>query len=206
MRRCTACIINSFIEALNEHDRLPRYLIIVPDKDLISDINVFEFGASKVVSDVLQWMLKEINMFIRWKRLELLDKKPGAIADDDPMVILVRMLRRHERYTQGSCLEKIVSMRAKFNDALNEMACTMNLRILTINSCNTSDHYDRRGNLSVKGMHSFWYEMDDLLERFNQDKIKLLPNPRQKTWSSTMNHSGHHRDVPRSPSHSRRDY
>ena len=65
IRRCAAQIINSLIEALNECDHLLRYLIIVPDKDLISDIDVFEFRVSKVVSDVVQWMLKEINMFIR---------------------------------------------------------------------------------------------------------------------------------------------
>ena len=67
--------------------------MIIPDKDLISDIDVFEFGASRIITDVLQWMLKEINMFLCRKCLELLDKKPGAVAEDDPTVILVRMLR-----------------------------------------------------------------------------------------------------------------
>ena len=175
---------------------------------LISDIDVFEFGASRIITDVLQWMLKEINMFLRRKRLKLLDKKPGAVAEDDPTVILVRMLRWHDRYTQGSHLEKIISLRAKFNDALNEMACNMNLRIMTMNSCNTSNHYDQWGNLSVKGMYSFWYEMDDLLERFNRGKIKLLPNPRQKTWSqpSPNRFDDFCRASTKSPSRTRCDY
>ena len=83
VRRCAARIINALFEGLNERDRLPCYLVIIPDKDLISDIDVFEFGASRIITDVLQWMLKEINMFLHRKRLEILDKKPGAVAEDD---------------------------------------------------------------------------------------------------------------------------
>ena len=49
--------------------------------------------------------------------------------------------------------------------------------MLTVNSCNTYDHYDRLGNLSPRGKEDFWYEIDNLLERFIRNKVKLLPAP-----------------------------
>ena len=54
--------------------------------------------------------------------------------------------------------------------------------MMTISSCNTIDHFNKWGNLLMKGKYAFWYEMDELLERFDKDDIKLLPAPRQKFW------------------------
>ena len=155
VRYAATRMINSLLDALNEQDRLPKYLVIVPDKDLLYDIDVFEFGAHKVLADVLQWMLKEMLMFIRHRKLDLLDKKPGAVVSEDPMVILVRMLRRQERFKPDSKIDKICSLRAKFNDSLNEQALKLGYRILTINSCKTMDHFNKWGNLPVKGLYAF---------------------------------------------------
>ena len=70
------------------------------------------------------------------------------------------------------------------NEALNDAVARYDHRILTINSCNSSSHFDLWGNLSNKGYRSLWYEIDDLLERYDKNAVKLMPNPirrRQQT-------------------------
>ena len=91
-------------------------------------------------------------------------------------------------------------LRARFNDVLNNSVAKIDQYIMTINSCNTFDHYDRFANLSPKGKRDFWIELDDLIDRFERDRVKLHPNPtpadQQRDYSSGTTHrrfnNGHH--------------
>ena len=65
----------------------------------------------------------------------------------------------------------------RFNDHLNDAVAKTNQFILTMSSCNSYDHFDHRRNLS-KGRISLWHELDDLIDRFERNKVKLLPNPK----------------------------
>ena len=51
---------------------------------------------------------------------------------------------------------------------------------MTINSCNAYEHFSRYGDFSLNGKSCFWNEVDELLERFDRIKIKLLPNPKNQ--------------------------
>ena len=116
-------------------------------------------------------------MIVRRKRADLLDRKPGAIYSGYPVLIFVRMIRRPVQCSGRAKSVKIYSLRAKFNDALNDAVAKIDQRIMTINSCFTEEHFDHWGNLSLRGKRAMWLEIDDLLERFNRDEVKLLPTP-----------------------------
>ena len=85
-------IRNVVIEAINDNDRLPCFLLVFIDKDIIRDTNVFASDAVKCVRDVTDWITRQINILIRCKRLELIEHKPGAIYCKDPVIIYVKML------------------------------------------------------------------------------------------------------------------
>ena len=93
-------------------------------------------------------------------------------------MIFIRMLCRVEHQHQGGRVDKVMSLRAKFNDALNDAVAGIEQRMMTITSCNTLAHFDRWGKLLEKGKHTYLREMDELIERFDLNKIKLLPNPK----------------------------
>ena len=42
-----ARLVNSLVEALNERDRLPKFIIVMIDRDLIMNIDVFQNDAFK---------------------------------------------------------------------------------------------------------------------------------------------------------------
>ena len=111
-----ARILNSFTEALNTKPRLPKYVIIVPEKDLIRDINFFGFGASDVFSAAIIWLATEMETKVRRRTMQLLEKKPGALSIDTPKFIWVKVLKRP--YNSLQEFNHIMALRNRFNNAL----------------------------------------------------------------------------------------
>ena len=173
-------MLNKLIEALNENDRLPRHLIVLMDKDIINDLQNFEFGATKNLANMVNWLTRQIDIFIRRKRLQIMEKKPGAVTGNNPKVIYVTMIRHQERFSRSSRMASICTFRRKFNEMLNEAAARENAYVMNLHACTTLDHFDRQGNLSSWGKSAFWYEVDDTIERFDRrdPKYKLLPQSR----------------------------
>ena len=52
---------NSLAEALNAENRLPEYVLIFPDRDIILDINYFKPGNHTLIKLSLNWLAKEID-------------------------------------------------------------------------------------------------------------------------------------------------
>ena len=74
-----ARIINSLLEVINTRQRLPRFLLIAIDKDVIQDLDFYEFDSFMALEEVVTWLTRQINIIIRRKKLELNAKKPGAV-------------------------------------------------------------------------------------------------------------------------------
>ena len=85
-------IINLLIEAFNTMHKLPRFLVIMPDKDILSELNIFDLFVNATIREYVTWMVKQIAMLVRCKRAELLDKKPGVIYAGYPVIIFVQMI------------------------------------------------------------------------------------------------------------------
>ena len=171
------CTINALIDAVNmKNSRLPRYLIVVIDRDILNDIDLTDVDALRMIPILINWFVKQINTVIRRKRVDLLETKPGAACSTS--IIFVRMLRRIGRFSEK--IATVNNLQPKFNDALNHAAAKSGNRILTIASCHLYEHYDHKGGLSALGKTCFFEELDDLFCHFNLDKIKLLPNPKNK--------------------------
>ena len=64
-KRVVGRILNALIEGLNTRDRLPRFIIVVIDKDIISNVDVFMEDAVKCIRETTEWLVKQINIYIR---------------------------------------------------------------------------------------------------------------------------------------------
>ena len=82
-------IFNSLVHRLNTRDRLPRFLVVVTDKDIIEDVNVFEYGAGVEIMKNIEWLFKQIEIVIRHKHTELINARPGAVYMSDPKIIAI---------------------------------------------------------------------------------------------------------------------
>ena len=139
-------VLNAFINALNQGRCLPRFLLIILDKDVIEDVNVFDYGAAKELLKNVQWLIRQINIEITRKRAEITDAKPGALYSTNPKVVLLSMIRRPLHFPSRSRMENVVSLCTKFNDALNEVAEKYEYSILTVDACDSENHFDLLGN------------------------------------------------------------
>ena len=158
---------------------LPRYLIVIINRDLTNDLNDLPSAElARILQHLTDWLVKQINTVIQQKRIALYDVKPGAAADCHTKIVFVCMLRRVGSFHPESKFNKVYSLKAKFNDALNDAAASIKQHMVTINDSNTYEHFDHFGNLTLSGKDTFWSEMDHLLRRFDLDKFKLLPNPK----------------------------
>ena len=73
----------------------------------------------------------------------------GAISGINTKIIFVKMLRRVGKFNDK--VGHFCSYCAKFNDALNDAVAKVDLRILTINACNTYEAFEAGGGLLMKG-------------------------------------------------------
>ena len=99
----------------------------------------------------------------------------GAVHGDDPKIIFVTMIQRVDRYPEGSEMANICILRAKFNDLLNDAAARNDHFILSVRGLNGPQYFDKYGNLSSKGQKAFWLEIDELIDKFSKNKVKLKP-------------------------------
>ena len=89
-----ARIVNAAIEGLNSKERLPKYLLIILDKDLLQELNYFEFGLTEALEECLFWLVKQFDKVFEIHRDDLRRKKPGALSTaTEPWIIWLAMLQ-----------------------------------------------------------------------------------------------------------------
>ena len=64
-----ARLVNCLIKALNEDDKIPRIITIIPDWNLLQYINFYSFGIQKIIGKVLKWMIKNIDNAVEGKKI-----------------------------------------------------------------------------------------------------------------------------------------
>ena len=177
-----ARMINALIAAVNKSDASPpKYLVVLPDKDILTDLcsDNIEKVDNRAIMTVTNWFVCQINSVIRRKKIDLYDCKPGALSGFSTRIIFGRMIRRIGNFSNKKTA-LLCSLRPRFNDSLNDAVAKINQYIMTmiINSCNTYEHFDHAGNLSIKGKQDLWSEVDELVQKFDANRVKLLPNPK----------------------------
>ena len=90
---CSARIVNAIIGMMNSKDHLPTYLLLVPDKDLVTWFSHFNFGISKIIQLNLNDIMNDVDRILRTRRENLIQTQPGAAAECTK-VIWVKMLQR----------------------------------------------------------------------------------------------------------------
>ena len=175
------------VNALNERNKLPKYILMVPDKDFLSVAKNKEgICTSMAIGSGIYQMIRRVNFLIDKRRENLEDKKPGALINNfNPNVIWIRMLKRPKELTEPTTdnPHPIFSFRGKFNSILEDRILEDNKddrhRLMSIDV--KLDKFDRQGNLNSFGKEIFWKEVDSAIKKFNAGKISLKPRPATTT-------------------------
>ena len=121
------------MDMLNENQKMPRFLVVVLDRDLIQDVIDIQEDKSlmKDLNVIVNWITRQIEILLRRKHLQLMEKKgPRAVVEaDQTTIIYIMMLHRIEQYQKGSYLECLCRIRPKFNDMLNEAVAIKDIEL-----------------------------------------------------------------------------
>ena len=165
-------IVNGFIDAINKYQCMPRYLIFVIDWDFVKFIDFYEYGVSKMIGTMLEWLIENLNNEITWKKNNMKEKRPGAVTSLEPKIIFVKMIDR-----PGS--SEILRAREKFNAVLEEtLFKTKKMYIMDIECIEGKldrKYFDVNTSLNHEGRLKYWSLFDELLHSFDLQAIKLKP-------------------------------
>ena len=78
-RMCTspmARILNCLIEPINNLHMLLRFIVIIPDWDIVKVINYQDYGVSRIIGACIEWLVREVDRAVTAKK-EVLKKKTG---------------------------------------------------------------------------------------------------------------------------------
>ena len=125
--------------------------------------------------------MKQIKKLVARKKLQLMEKRPGAVYSGDPKIIYIRMLHRPMKVEQDQVMNRILSLTSKFNAILNDAVAELDQTIMTVISSSQAEHFDEHGNPTQSEQAQFWWEVNDLLQIFDNNKVKLVTNQRKGT-------------------------
>ena len=113
-------LVNSLIKALNEATKLPRFVLVIPDLDVMKFIGKVEEGveAISIFENALNWIILEMDKAVRAKKDELRKRRKGSVVSTEPKLIWVKTLNR-----PGVCSD-LLKNRPNFNDAMEK--CLLN--------------------------------------------------------------------------------
>ena len=177
-RSTPARILNSFTEGLNKIHRLPKYVLVLSDKDILDGLQ-YNKNLSSNIEYQLSWLVQNISKLITRRCDDLKDKRPGALTTSfEPMVVWVKCINRPDRATNDDQYIKAANMSKVFNHILEETICCENyMYILDIESLDDtqSSYFKTNGRLADSGKEQYWKELDFKMKKFDRRQMDLKP-------------------------------
>ena len=182
VRKILVRLQHAFTEAFNRRIKLPKYIIILPDKDFIMAADFFEFGVKKLLCGLTMWLARELERMLDIRMNDLFEQRPGSVYHHETQVIWVRMTQRppappsNERF-------KIQAVKSKMDTAIDELIeARKNTHAINIDHLQPLAHFDQQGRLNHDGLLAFWKELDFQFKRFDRKEIDLkdLIGPKSK--------------------------
>ena len=187
-------MIHPLVQALNDNQRLPKYIIMFPDKDILTSLHKNNINAALVMGSTIHYLIKQIDSLLSRRTQQLEVRKPGALLPEETKIIWVRMLKRPSHGSDDTPWDDIspyqaaLNLRSKFNSILEERLFDGNGEAHRIMSIEVNQReFDITGFLSSIGKEDFWKEIDAAMYKFDQGKITL--NPRKPSTSKKPSHS-----------------
>ena len=146
---------NALVAALNEYPHLPKYIFMVPDKDIVESIQLFDVGVKKTTFDNLLWLVKCIARCMLTRREDLKRKHLGAAARETTKIIWINMLARPID-DENPQLARIWKLRRKFNEVLSDIIEGESyMNVMTLANMEEIKYFDWQGNLTETGRNQF---------------------------------------------------
>ena len=149
---------------MNDNERLPRFLLIIPDWDLLrfliqSTISA-GMGIHQMITDILSWIVTNLARAIQSKKDSLLHRRQGAVIEGEPKIVWVKMLNRHAEY---NC---ILTFRTRFNNILEQLLANRKHHLIMSVEMEDTNYFAPCNLLNAEGKTKFWRDIDQQIEKY----------------------------------------
>ena len=187
---------NALIAAFNKYPHMPKYIIVIPDKDILKSIEIYDNGIKKVIYSNMCWLLQQFGRNLNSRRDDFRNKNTGAVPPTFTRVLWVQMLARP--ISDDPELARIWKLRRKFNEVLNDLfAIEQYMHVVPIKDMEEFKYFDNHGNLTNAGKECFWLSLNDQIKAFEYHRTDLRPSAAQKSKSDhpPQHDRGHDREM-----------
>ena len=186
-------IYNSLIETLNtEPFHLPKYILVIPDVDIIESLKFYDFQARELIHQNLHWLNSNIFKSLTHHRNDLKNKRISSVSDL-PTVIYVKMLTRPR--TDDETLKCFWTLKGKFNQELESLVLeNADLHLMELTQVDEFYHFDALDKLTEHRKTAFWSNVDEQFKLFDHNQIELKPEEHTHYQRIVSHHRNHQND------------
>ena len=188
IRSTTARIFNEIVTGLNERTRLPRYILMILDKEILEVADHNNFGVHRIIGELIEWLTRNIDKIIDLRREDIWLKRPGAIVSSgEPRIIWTKMLVRP--IIQDPTKGFLFAQCRKLNEALDNIVPKYKHGHIMEIQVSPEDQrmFDKWSNLSGIGMDKFWSNLILQLKQFDRAETDLRPSNGRKLPTPSRN-------------------
>ena len=168
-----ARIMNGLVNGMKEYVRLPKYLIVILDDELITHINHFDTGFRVMSGGLINWMANNIIRAIEFRKKDLLRIRVGAVSVGDPKVIWTKLMSHNKGY------DRVMTVKTKYNNTLDDILSQKSGHLI-MDFAKAMEHpglYTEKNSLTQDGRIQYWSELNHLMQELDAGKLDLLPVP-----------------------------
>ena len=116
-----ARLINEFINTLGENRPMLKYLLFLPDKDIIEAVHHGGFGCKFIFEKILTWMMANIEEALEVRKEDLNTKRAGALFQSEFYPKIIWTLMPGRPYITNTNKGYVFAQRNTFNAVLTSV-------------------------------------------------------------------------------------
>ena len=194
MKNVATHLVNLLVKSLNDYEKLPRMILVVPDWDLLKYYKFIYHNADSLIKTILKWIIHNMCRAIDAKKDFLTKSKVGAVFEGEPKVIWAKMINR----PGNNQFHAAVLQKGRFNRILEDLLADEKGHYLMDMNVATNDQafFTDDNNLNADGQQRFWAELIEqtkLLDskRLSLKPLKKTPDVRMKLPVPPVQHNDH---------------
>ena len=157
---------------------MPKYVFVVINKDILQEINYFDFGVADLLDECMQWLVKQFDKIFEIQREDLTVKKSGALATaTEPRIVWLAMI---QHLLINNHFKHVYNKRGKFNRAVKDAIRKYRYHhIMYLDNLTDQSHFDQTGKLTGRGKYEMWSKIIHQFRLFDAEELHLKPRPRK---------------------------
>ena len=174
-RSILAWLVNQLTKELNSSgfNKLPRFILIIPDKDIIEAVHFGGFGCKPIFEKILDWLGCNLMLAVNTRKEDMRAKCPGAIRPNELKLIWITMPIRP--FIKNTSHGYVFAQSKTFNTILTGTVTKFpDSYVFNPELVDPKDCFYFTGEISPIGKMQLWHSINRKIRLFDRGKDHQL--------------------------------